>query len=613
MAGPGGREVGRLSVRVLPDTSNFATSLQRYLDRIERRARLQIHVDSNMDAFAQQVESRLQEISNNAQVSVDVEAAEGSMDDLENEVNETLDDTNEDVNERGDEMGRSLGQRMSEGLRDMGGRIASALGAILKGPAIKAAVMGAGAIVGSTLASAISIALGGISVVYLSAKILKDVPKIENAFKRMKDRIKGVFRKAAEPMIGPLAEAMDSIGDTFEDLAPQIEKMFQITADSGILKSLTDGLEDFLTNFMPGFNDMLEHMKPVFEGLEELMGQVGKGLGEFFKEVGKSAPEAKILLEDLGKAIKNGLIYAGKIIAFLTKLYVKFHDAKKAAEELWGKFTQNVKDAWNDVKLKFAEIILWFKTLPDRVSEGLTLFKNMVRNKFNEAKEKAVSKVNELLFRVVAFLSSLPDRAYNALSGWAGKMLRRADEAGDSLIDGARRKLDEAVDYIRDFPGNAVDALGNLTNYLFGSGVSLVAGFIDGMLSMLGGIGRAAGRLLSKARAYFPFSPAKTGPFSGRGWVLYSGRSVAEGFAKGISDYQSMVERASSGLAAVGRGPLVDAVVNGSDVPAGLLPGDTLALTLDGQTTLEAVIQRGAKGAIHQTLAGPLRRGRSFA
>ncbi len=42
MAGPGGRETGRLSVRVLPNTSNFATSLQRYLDRIENRAQVKI-------------------------------------------------------------------------------------------------------------------------------------------------------------------------------------------------------------------------------------------------------------------------------------------------------------------------------------------------------------------------------------------------------------------------------------------------------------------------------------------------------------------------------------------------------------------------------------------
>ncbi len=41
---------------------------------------------------------------------------------------------------------------------------------------------------------------------------------------------------------------------------------------------------------------------------------------------------------------------------------------------------------------------------------------------------------------------------------------------------------------------------------------------------------------LSKIRSYFPFSPAKEGPFSGKGWVSYSGKSIMEGMAEGIAD-----------------------------------------------------------------------------
>src|SRR5690606_5326573 len=60
MPGPGGREVGRLSVRVLPDTSNFARSLQRYLDRIERRARVRVRVDVEEPRTAVAVPVRLE-------------------------------------------------------------------------------------------------------------------------------------------------------------------------------------------------------------------------------------------------------------------------------------------------------------------------------------------------------------------------------------------------------------------------------------------------------------------------------------------------------------------------------------------------------------------------
>jgi hypothetical protein len=55
VAGPGGREIGRVSVRVLPDTTAFGKALARYLARIERSSRVQIRAvldDSGLVADA---------------------------------------------------------------------------------------------------------------------------------------------------------------------------------------------------------------------------------------------------------------------------------------------------------------------------------------------------------------------------------------------------------------------------------------------------------------------------------------------------------------------------------------------------------------------------------
>lgn len=53
--GPGGKEVGRVSVRVLPDTSAFSRSLERYIQRIEKSLRIQLKVEldtSQIDEFS---------------------------------------------------------------------------------------------------------------------------------------------------------------------------------------------------------------------------------------------------------------------------------------------------------------------------------------------------------------------------------------------------------------------------------------------------------------------------------------------------------------------------------------------------------------------------------
>lgn len=55
--GAGGKEVGRISIRVVPNTDKFREDLQRQLDRIEDESRVKIRVDPDMDGFRDKVDA----------------------------------------------------------------------------------------------------------------------------------------------------------------------------------------------------------------------------------------------------------------------------------------------------------------------------------------------------------------------------------------------------------------------------------------------------------------------------------------------------------------------------------------------------------------------------
>jgi len=83
---------------------------------------------------------------------------------------------------------------------------------------------------------------------------------------------------------------------------------------------------------------------------------------------------------------------------------------------------------------------------------------------------------------------------------------------------------------------------------LLGAGQALIQGFIDGIKGMVGAIGDAVGGVLDVAKQFFPHSPAKRGPFSGKGYTSFSGVALASDFAKGIGSQESVVASAASGL-----------------------------------------------------------------
>jgi hypothetical protein len=98
------------------------------------------------------------------------------------------------------------------------------------------------------------------------------------------------------------------------------------------------------------------------------------------------------------------------------------------------------------------------------------------------------------------------------------------------------KKIGQVLKVVAEIPGKVVSALGDLSTTLYHSGIALLAGFGQGIADKARDVYNAAKDALSKIKNLFPHSPAKEGPFSGRGWVLYSGHSISEALAKGISD-----------------------------------------------------------------------------
>jgi hypothetical protein len=79
----------------------------------------------------------------------------------------------------------------------------------------------------------------------------------------------------------------------------------------------------------------------------------------------------------------------------------------------------------------------------------------------------------------------------------------------------------------------------------------------------------AVGNVVSAARDLLPFSPAKKGPFSGRGWTLFSGESLVKGLAQGIAAEEDNLVRTVAGVVNSANDALsLDGTVGGLKVPS---------------------------------------------
>ncbi|QIY72050.1 phage tail tape measure protein [Streptomyces sp. RLB1-33] len=198
-------------------------------------------------------------------------------------------------------------------------------------------------------------------------------------------------------------------------------------------------------------------------------------------------------------ALVGAVIYAYNHFAW-------FRNGVKAA---WSAIVGAAKAAWDWLKRAFASIV-----------DGLVwAYHGMV----NTGKS------------VFNWVKALPGRIINYLAGLGAKLASQAIKAWSSFKSSVVSKASEAISWVKGLPGKVKGALGDLGSLLLSAGRSLISGFISGIKAKAGEAYNAVSGVVSKVRNLLPFSPAKEGPFSGRGWTLYSGHALMEGLAQGIT------------------------------------------------------------------------------
>jgi len=129
-------------------------------------------------------------------------------------------------------------------------------------------------------------------------------------------------------------------------------------------------------------------------------------------------------------------------------------------------------------------------------------------------------------------------------------LLGKVREFFDGMREAAKGGVGSLISYVGEIPGKVAGALAGLASRMYNAGINMIQSLIDGIKNMAGRVYDAVSGIVDKVRNLLPFSPAKEGPLSGKGYTLYSGQALVEGFAEGIRQRASQAVQAAMQMVA---------------------------------------------------------------
>lgn len=151
-----------------------------------------------------------------------------------------------------------------------------------------------------------------------------------------------------------------------------------------------------------------------------------------------------------------------------------------------------------------------------------------------------MSVVSGLVSSIAGYFSTMVSTMANA----AQQVYAAVTGAFSALVGAVSGHIGSLMNTISSIPGQVMDFFAGAGSWLVGSGRALINGFTQGIQNAIGGALSAVSGAVSQIRSFFPFSPAKRGPFSGHGYTTYSGKALMEGWAEGIGSGTGAVNSA---------------------------------------------------------------------
>lgn len=333
----------------------------------------------------------------------------------------------------------------------------------------------------------------------------------------------GAFGLTAE-QTAPFANMMASLVDTFAPVVEQVQAQLMPA-----LSTLGGAIMNLAGAVMPLIMAAIEALAPVvasvISGVMSVVSTIANTLAPVIEGIAgiiqAVLPVAQAAFEVFGSAVK-GVIDA--VFPFIESV---------------------ISNAMNVINAVIGTVLALIKGDWEGVWNGIKAIGQTAWNAIGNIVTSGINAAKGVIGSVLGAIKGIWDGAWNAMKSFMSGIW-------EGIKAGASNGINAVVGFVGGLPGRITSIFSGAGSWLLNSGRAMLDGLRRGIENGISGAVNAVKRGLSRIRSFFPFSPAKRGPFSGHGYTTYSGKALMGDFARSISGASSLaVKAADSALGGV--------------------------------------------------------------
>lgn len=392
------------------------------------------------------------------------------------------------------------------------------------------------ALYGEKIAQALPEALAtGTNVVTMVINaVTQSMPQLSNAFGKIVPALVKGLSDALPVLLPAVAQMLTAITTALVENAPML-----IESGLMLLQGLVDGIFAALPVLISALPQIIQtFMNGLLQGLPRILEMGTKLLQSIIDGILQTLPALIAMLPQIITTIITGLVQAlPQIIqAGVGMLNALINGLIQAIPMLI--------EALPTIITTVVDTLL--ANLPQIIEAGIQLLIGVITG-IVQAIPQLIAMLPQIIVTIVTTLvQNIP------------RIISAGIQILVGLVTGIVQAIPQIGGAIAQVGSSILSAVAGFPRMLFESGKKIISGLIDGIKSMFSSAKNAVSGLLSGIRNLLPFSPAKEGPFSGHGWTLYSGMSIAEALADGMQRRGHLFKEAVADTLAEGQAQIRD-------------------------------------------------------